>query len=225
MDLHELFSVLESNGDDERAFGMSAYMRNRYPFLGISKPVCETLCKPYLAWSCKEKRIDWSFVDLCWQKPEREFQYVAVDYLKLNRHKVEIDDLPRIAGLITTKSWWDTIDNMHSVIGGLVGRYPELEDHMLTWSVDENMWIRRMSIIHQLSRKSDTNTELLDQIILNNLGQSEFFINKAIGWALREYSKTDEAWVRAFIETNRSGLSNLSVREAMKYVEMRAGKN
>jgi len=225
MDLNDIFSVLEAHGNDERAFGMSSYMRNMFPFLGITKPEREMLCKPYFAWSRSEKCIDWVFVDACWDKPEREFQYVAVDYLKLNRNKVELDDLDRIAGLITTKSWWDTVDSLYSPVSSLASRYPEMKDHMLTWSTHENMWIRRMSIIHQLLRRSDTDTELLAQIIRNNLGQTEFFINKAIGWALREYSKTDEAWVRAFIDANRSGLSNLSVREALKYVERRAGKS
>jgi 3-methyladenine DNA glycosylase AlkD len=224
MDLNEIFAVLEANGNDERAFGMSAYMRNIFPFLGIAKPVRATLCKPYFAESRKAKSIDWAFVDACWDKPQREFQYVAVDYLKMNRKKVELTDLHRIANLIMTKSWWDTVDSLYSPVSSLAIRYPEMEGHMLAWSTHENMWIRRMSIIHQLLLRSDTNTELLAQIIRNNLGQKEFFINKAIGWALREYSKTDEAWVRAFIDANRSDLSNLSVREALKYVERRVGK-
>ena len=89
---------------------------------------------------------------------------------------------------------------------------------MLTWSVDDDLWLRRIAIDHQLLRKDQTDTALLEEIIVANLGQQEFFINKAIGWALRDYSKTDPGWVRAFIERHRDGLAPLSVREAGKYL-------
>jgi 3-methyladenine DNA glycosylase AlkD len=84
--------------------------------------------------------------------------------------------------------------------------------------VDENIWLRRIAIDHQLARKDKTDTALLEQIIVNNLGQREFFINKAIGWSLREYSKTNPDWVRGFIEQHKDGLSPLSVREGSKYL-------
>jgi 3-methyladenine DNA glycosylase AlkD len=89
---------------------------------------------------------------------------------------------------------------------------------MLTWSVDDDLWLRRIAIDHQLLRKDQTDTALLEEIIVANLGQQEFFINKAIGWALRDYSKTDPGWVRAFIERHRDDLAPLSVREAGKYL-------
>ena len=89
---------------------------------------------------------------------------------------------------------------------------------MLAWSVDDDLWLRRIAIDHQLLRKDQTDTALLEEIIVANLGQQEFFINKAIGWALRDYSKTDPGWVRAFIGRHRDGLAPLSVREASKYL-------
>ncbi len=93
--------------------------------------------------------------------------------------------------LIITKSWWDTTDAIDKVVGYLVKKYPELEEEMLKWSIDENIWIRRVSIIYQLGFKKNTNTALLEKIIVNNFNSKEFFINKAIGWILRDYSKTN----------------------------------
>ena len=98
--------------------------------------------------------------------------------------------------LITTKSWWDSIDCLDRIVGGIALRYPEINAVILDWSRDDNIWLRRSAIDHQLLRKEKTDTELLAQILDNNLGQSEFFINKAIGWVLRDYRKTNPEWVR-----------------------------
>jgi 3-methyladenine DNA glycosylase AlkD len=105
-----------------------------------------------------------------------------------------------------------------SLVGDVALRHPQADKTMLKWSTDRNMWVRRVAIDHQLLRKSATNTELLEQVIENNLGQDEFFINKAIGWALRDYSKTNPEWVRNFIERYRGELAPLSIREASKYL-------
>ena len=123
-----------------------------------------------------------------------------------------------IRRLAVTKSWWDTIDGLDRIVGDIALRYPEVNETLLAWSVDENIWLRRIAINHQLLRKEKTNTALLEKIIACNLGQSEFFVNKAIGWSLREYSKTNTAWVRAFIEKYRDKLAPLSVREGSKYL-------
>ena len=89
---------------------------------------------------------------------------------------------------------------------------------MLEWSTDEDFWVRRIAIDHQLCRKERTNTELLEKILVNNFGSSEFFINKAIGWSLRDYSKTNPDWVRNFVETHKDKMAKLSIREASKYL-------
>lgn len=145
-------------------------------------------------------------------------QYVALDHLHLHAGLLSPADVPRLKTLVTRKSWWDTIDNLDRIIGGIALRHPEVEQTLLAWSTDENIWLRRVAIDHQLLRRKNTNTELLGRILVNNLGRQEFFINKAIGWALRDYSKTDPAWVRAFIETHRAGMAALSLREASKYL-------
>lgn len=117
-----------------------------------------------------------------------------------------------------TKSWWDTVDILDRVVGSLVYDKPELEKIILQWSLSDNIWLRRVAIDHQLLRKEKTDVHLMEKILLNNLDQTEFFINKAIGWALRDYSKTNPDWVASFIEKNKERMAELSIKEASKYL-------
>ena len=117
-----------------------------------------------------------------------------------------------------TKSWWDTVDLLAKVIGSLIIRIKGYDQIMLEWSKDSNIWLRRVAILYQLSLKDKVDKQVLDEILVNNLGDSEFFINKAIGWALRDYSKYNSEWVREFIKKNKANMANLSIREASKYI-------
>ena len=128
------------------------------------------------------------------------------------------DDIPKIWKYIKEKQWWDTIDFFDRIIGEIGLGDSRVDALMLAWSVDEDFWVRRIAIDHQLLRKERTNTELLEQILVNNLGSDEFFINKAIGWSLRDYSKTDPEWVRTFISKYRDRMDKLSIREGSKYI-------
>lgn len=128
------------------------------------------------------------------------------------------EDIPAIRKFIDRKQWWDTIDSLDQVIGKIGLRDERVDALMLEWSTDEDFWVRRIAIDHQLLRKDKTNTVLLEKIIVNNLGSDEFFINKAIGWSLRDYSKTNPEWVRNFIERYRNRMDKLSIREAGKYI-------
>lgn len=118
-----------------------------------------------------------------------------------------------------TKSWWDTVDVLNKVCGQIFLKDNTISDTMTAWSLDENMWVRRCAIEFQLLLKDKTDTHVLAEILENNLGSDEFFINKAIGWALRDYSKTNPAWVSAFIETHQEKMNNLSIREGSKYLK------
>lgn len=128
------------------------------------------------------------------------------------------NDLSNIKKYIKTKQWWDTIDGLDKIIGhiGLVDK--RVDDLMIQWSMDEDFWLRRVAINHQRGRKNQTNTHLLERIIVNNFGSSEFFINKAIGWSLREYSKTNPAWVSKFVDIYKDKMDNLSIKEASKFL-------
>ena len=135
------------------------------------------------------------------------------------KNKLDEEDLELIEYMITHNSWWDTVDMIAShLIGAYFKKYPKKKHALiLKWSKSEDMWIRRTSIIFQLKYKDETDTELLAQVIENNLGSKEFFINKAIGWALRTYSAIDPEWVEDFVE-NHPDLANLSKKEALRSI-------
>jgi 3-methyladenine DNA glycosylase AlkD len=215
--IDHIFEVFRSTADPEKAAPMSAYMRDQFFFLGIPTPERKRLSRDFLK-TLGKKSVDWDFIFECWQQPEREFQYLAKDYLAKATAVLTPSDMPNLRELVIRKSWWDTVDGLDVIVGDVALRYPEVSDTLLNWSVDENFWLRRLAIDHQLGRRKKTDTLLLERILMNNFGQTEFFINKAIGWALRDYSKTDPDWVRGFIERHRGKMASLSIREASKYV-------
>lgn len=127
-------------------------------------------------------------------------------------------DLKRLELYVQTKQWWDTIDVLDTVIGQIGLRDKRVDQLMLEWSQARDFWFRRIAIDHQRGRREKTKQELLAKIIDNNLNREEFFINKAIGWALRDYSKTNPPWVKEFLASRKNGLAKLSLREASKYL-------
>ena len=218
-DLFTLLDTLSLAGDVKQAEGMSAYMRDQFEFLGIKTPKRRQLCREVFKNAKKLAKIDWEFVELCWQKSQREYQYVACDYLVQMKKFTTLEDLPKLKKLVITKSWWETVDTLVKVFTDLYLRYPtEMTQLMLTWSKDSNLWVKRIALEFQLLLKKQTDTKLLAKIIINNFGSDEFFINKAIGWALRDYYKTDPKWVAEFIATYSNDLSALSIRGGRKYL-------
>ena len=219
MKLSGLITELENNRNELLAESMGKYMRDKFNFLGIRGPKRTELFKKYFPTARKTKEIDWNFIETCWNKEEREFQYAIVYYLKAMQKFLKKGDISKLKYLVVTKSWWDTVDLLSKIIGDVVNRSKELKTLMLEWSKKENnIWLRRVAILHQLSFKENVDKLLLETILEDNLSDGEFFINKAIGWALRDYSKVNPEWVRKFIEKNRSEMANLSLREAMKYL-------
>ena len=218
MDFNKLYEEMIRHKNEEQAQKMSKYMLNKFEYIGIKTPERRKIFKNFFKEYKNEEKINWEFVNKCWENKYREFQYIAADYLKNMKDKLTIDDIPEFKRLILKKSWWDTIDNLDMTIGALALKDSNVNKILLEWSLDENIWLKRIAIDHQLLRKEKTNTELLEKILKNNLGQTEFFINKAIGWALRDYSKTNPNWVKNFIEKNREKMAKLSIREASKYL-------
>ena len=218
MDFNKLYEEMIQHKNEEQAQKMSKYMLNKFEYIGIKTPERREIFKNFFKEYKNEEKIDWEFVNNCWENKYREFQYVAADYLKNMKDKLTIDDIPKLKQFILKKSWWDTIDNLDMTIGALALKDSNVNKILLEWSIDENIWLRRIAIDHQLLRKEKTDTELLEKILKNNLGQAEFFINKAIGWALRDYSKTNPEWVKNFIEKNKEKMAKLSIREASKYL-------
>lgn len=205
--------------NEENAQAMSKYMRNLFPFYGIKSPLRRDLSRPFLKGVTKEE-IDWDLVDLCFKDDYREIQYFALDYLKRVERQLTFKDLGKIKQLAETKSWWDSVDGLVKLAGQIFVRDEENKGKtaalMLAWAKDPDFWVRRTAIEFQLGLKEATDPDLLGKILDLNLGSQEFFINKAIGWALRDYSKTNPAWVRSYIASRQ--LSPLSRREGSKYI-------
>ena len=218
MNLLEIIDCLEARADNARALDMSKYMKNKFEFFGVGASVRNEIWKPYFKEAKKTKKIDWDFIEICFKHDKRECQYTAAYYLKYMKKFLVEDDIPKLKELVLTKSWWDTVDILDKVIGSIIYNNKNLNPIILEWSKDDNIWLRRVAIDHQLLRKENTDERLLEKILINNLNHKEFFVNKAIGWALRDYSKTNPQWVRNFIEVHKENMASLSIREASKYL-------
>ena len=218
MNLLEIIDCLEARADNARALDMSKYMKNKFEFFGVGAKERNEIWKPYFKEAKKTKKIDWDFIEICFKHDKRECQYTAAYYLKYMKKFLVEDDIPKLKELVLTKSWWDTVDILDKVIGSIIYNNKNLYPIILEWSKDDNIWLRRVAIDHQLLRKENTDEQLLEKILINNLNHKEFFVNKAIGWALRDYSKTNPQWVRNFIEVHKENMASLSIREASKYL-------
>lgn len=218
MDYLEFENYIKENKNEENIFNMEKYMRNKFNFLGIKTPLRRKLYKEYFKSLDENKIIRWDFVDYLWNLEEREFQYIACDYLNDRKKLLEFNDLEKIKKLVIKKSWWDSVDNLQGLIRE-ISLKNDIKNEILKWSIDENFWVRRLSIIYQLGLKENTDVIILEKVILNNVESEEFFINKAIGWALRDYSKTNKKFVSSFLEKNNNLLAKLSIREASKYLK------
>lgn len=210
--------LFEQNRDEENAIKMSKYMRDLFKFYGIPTPVRKSLYKDLLKEEKAKKTIDWNFLDKCYEDDYREFQYLALDYIENMQKFLNYDDVPKLYKYIKSKQWWDTIDRFDRIVGNIAFKDDRINDLMLKWSKDEDFWLRRIAIDHQLGRKDKTNTKLLEQILINNFGSDEFFINKAIGWSLRDYSKTNPNWVKDFLSKYENKMDKVSLKEAYKYI-------
>jgi 3-methyladenine DNA glycosylase AlkD len=218
--LVELTQLFEQYRNEDNANQMERYMKNHFSFLGVKSPNRKKLTNLYFQETkILKENFDPKFVKELWNMKEREYQYIALEYIERSLRKITKDDIQLMEYLITTKSWWDTVDMLaQKPIGKIMMESPVLiEEKMEHWSIDVNMWLRRTAILFQLKYKEKTNDALLYDYILRNADSKEFFIQKAIGWALREYSKTNPHSVRNFIQNHE--LAKLSIREGSKYLQ------
>ncbi len=215
--LRELLAPL-ANPDD--AIHMAAYMKDHFPFFGIKAGPRRTAAKPILQASAHANADELlTFASACWDEPEREFHHTAVDVLRKRADMIEPDQLDDLGELIMSKSWWDTVDGLAAwVVGPLVARHPDLVHVMDDWAEDENLWLARTAILHQLHYKDDTDAERLFRYSENLAPHTDFFIRKAIGWALRQYGRTDPDAVRQWVAAHETSLSGLTRREALKHL-------
>ncbi|MBC9718795.1 DNA alkylation repair protein [Streptomyces sp. TRM66268-LWL] len=218
--LERLVPTYGKGADAARAEQMAAYMKGVAPFLGIASPERKALSKIVLEGLPRPDEADCTAVALrAWRLPEREYHYFAVDYLRRHGKRLSSAFLPVARHLVTTLPWWDTVDALAvHVVGGLVAADPRLERDMDAWIEDDDLWVARTALLHQLRYKDATDPDRLFGYCLRQSGHPDFFIRKAIGWCLREYAKTDAQAVRDFVAAHEQRLSPLSVREALKNV-------
>ncbi|PWI19928.1 DNA alkylation repair protein [Streptomyces sp. Act143] len=218
--LERLTATYGAAADPERAAPMRAYMKDVAPFLGLTTPVRRALSRTVLEGMPRPDEADCTAVALrCWRLPEREYQYFAVDYLRRHARVLSSGFLPVARHLVSTVPWWDTVDLLAAhVVGALVTADPALKADMDAWIVDDDLWVARTALLHQLRYKERTDTERLFTYCLHQSGHPDFFIRKAIGWALREYAKTDPEAVRSFLAREKGRFAPLSVREALKNI-------
>jgi len=201
------------------AIGMKAYMLHQFEFLGIKAPLRDRLTTAYLK---AHPLKNWEELEIVmkelWNLPQREFQYFGIDLLKKHKSLWTSNSIHLMEYCICEKSWWDSVDGIASDWLGIYFQlFPELVPKVPNkWNKTSNIWLQRSSILFQKSYKANTNLELLSKYILHCKDSQAFFIRKAIGWALREYSKTNPTWVSTFVQEHP--LSNLSVREALKII-------
>ncbi|MGC9470354.1 MAG: DNA alkylation repair protein [Bacteroidales bacterium] len=210
--------IFDRHADPEKAVMMKKYMKNRFPFYGIQSPLRRELLRPLLRNVNPTRDELIHVVDELWMREPREYQYAAMELADRFRQLLNEEDVCFLERLITTRSWWDTVDFLASrLTGSFLQRFPELTPGVnKQWMESGNLWLQRTCLLFQLRYKEKTNTDLLFANIAACAASGEFFLQKAIGWALREYSKTDAETVRHFVGTHK--LSPLSEREAMKII-------
>jgi 3-methyladenine DNA glycosylase AlkD len=222
--IEEIRSRLAEAGDPERAAAQQAYMKSRLPYRGIGAPALRTLLRPVLApYSPPDRATHEATVRALWDGVTwREEWYAALAVARHRRARdwVDAGSLPLWRHLVVTGGWWDVVDEIagHLVGSALHRDRPEVGPVMLEWSVDPDPWLRRTSVLCQLRHGPDTDTALLAAVVERNVDDPSFWLRKAIGWALRQYARTDPDWVRAEVATLDGRLSGLSRREALKHL-------
>lgn len=217
--LDRLGAAFTAAADPARATAMAAYMRDQFPFLGIPGPAQKSIARSVLTGLPRPVEADLRDVALgCWALEHREYQYFACSYLRRHVRLAGPGFLTTARHLVVTKPWWDTVDALAAhVVGPLVLATPALASTMDEWLTSDDLWLARTALLHQLAAKERTDAARLFHYCAVRAGHTDFFIRKAIGWALREYAKTDPAAVRRFVGEHPE-LSGLSVREALKHL-------
>lgn len=218
--IQQLEIEFKRNANAAIAAGQKAYMKDQFEFYGIKTPLRRKIQQPFL-----DKRYLPSKTNLentvksLWLKPEREYQLFAQELTEKYVKKFEENDIALLEWMVVHKSWWDTVDFIAThLMGAYFKLYPsQIKKYVNKWLASKNIWLQRSAILFQLKYKNKIDTVLLASVINSLLGSKEFFINKAIGWILREYSRINPKWVIDF--TNKAALHNLSRREALRLMK------
>lgn len=218
--LKNLEVLLAEAANADTAEGQKAYMRHQFNFHGIKTPVRRGIQKILFQKDKIPLKQDLSnIVKALWEKSQRENQYIAQELANRYTRSLEPEDITLYEYMITHKSWWDTVDFIAiNLVGAYFKVFPEKRDEITArWMSSGNIWLQRSVLLFQLKYRDSLDTAFLSRVIFQLLGSEEFFINKAIGWILREYSKTNGVWVKQFVEG--TSLPPLSKREALRLLK------
>lgn len=216
--------ALAAHGDPEIAVGQQRYMKSAMPYRGVRAPTLTTLLRPLFAAHVLADRAEWeATVRELWDGAVFREERYAAQALAAHRRYRDHQDPDTVAlyeHMVVTGAWWDHVDDIAIHLIGPVQRAyrAEVTPTVRAWASDPDRWRRRSAIIHQNGAKADTDADLLTDVIVANLADGDFFIRKGIGWALREYARTDGPWVRRFVDTHGPAMSGLSRREATKHL-------
>lgn len=215
--LDTLQTEFQKNGNPDIARQQKAYMRNQFEYFGFSAPERRRITKPFLEKSFLPDKANLAkLIPELWAKPERDFQQFGQDLMFKYVKQLEKGDIELFEFMMTHQSWWDTVDFIATkLVGQYFKNFPSERDfYVHKWLQSGNIWLQRAALIFQLKYKTNIDTTILTTAIHHLLDSKEFFIDKAIGWILREYSKINPKWVVDFVE--KTALSNLSKREALR---------
>ena len=216
-----LTELFEAQADMTLKPRQEAYMRSQFSFFGVNKTkrlaIQKIVFKTHPIKTIEELT---EIVRALWQLQTREYLYTAFDILQHNKKLWTPEIVHLFEYCITTASWWDTVDNLAAnCVGPLCTQFPALKEIMHRWISADNLWLRSTALLFQLRYKTRTDTNLLFAYCIKTMHEKDFFMRKAIGWALREYSKTDPKAVHTFVAAYRDKLSPLSIREALRRIE------
>jgi 3-methyladenine DNA glycosylase AlkD len=222
--VHAVEHALIPLADEAKAEGMKAYLLNQFEFLGLAAPVRRQAVKEIgkVKWQSSVDLL--AVAELLWQKPQREYRYTAVDLLRQHGAQLSVNDLPALQALLLQDAWWETVDGLSAVIADVmhaaVQQKPNAAITMDVWLKHPSHWVRRSAMLHQLGWRLDTDTTRLFGYATQMADEEEFFIRKAIGWALRDYARWNPQAVTEFLVQHRAVLSGLTVREAAKHLTL-----
>lgn len=218
-------SLLERFGEHsnpENAAAMKKYMKGKFDYFGIKSPLRKELSRTHIREQGipKEEDVE-TIMHACWAVPQREVQYFAMELAGRVAKKAELCRVDLYEYMALEKSWWDTIDYIASnLVGVHFQKFPDaIVPYTGRWMDSGNIWLQRISLLFQLKYRDKTDLDLMSTYIHRLTGSKEFFINKAIGWILREYSKTNASWVIRYVEDHAAELAPLSRREALKWLQ------
>lgn len=222
--VHAVEHALTPLADEAKAEGMKAYLLNQFEFLGLAAPVRRAAVKEIgkVKWQGSADLL--AAAELLWQKLEREYRYTVIDLLRQHSSQLSVNDLPALQALLLREPWWETVDGLSAVIADVMHaallQQPNAAVAMDAWLKHPSHWVRRSAMLHQLGWRLDTDTTRLFGYAQQLADEKEFFIRKAIGWALRDYARWNPKAVTNFLLEHRAKLSGLTVREAAKHLSL-----